>query len=51
MSEVKFVAGSDLEASGGQTEGMIRKNAIVDMCDTMCSSGVLSFASRDKEPR
>ncbi|KAI1738457.1 RmlC-like cupin domain-containing protein [Xylaria scruposa] len=34
--------GSSLEPSGGQTEGMIRSNAIVDKCDGICASSMLA---------
>ncbi|KAI0188886.1 RmlC-like cupin domain-containing protein [Xylaria flabelliformis] len=35
-------AGSSLSPSGGQTEGMIRSNAIVDKCDGICASSMLA---------
>ncbi|KAI0546724.1 RmlC-like cupin domain-containing protein [Xylaria curta] len=34
--------GSSLSPSGGQTEGMIRSNAIVDKCDGICASSMLA---------
>lgn len=36
---VTVVKASDIKPSGGQTEGMIRQNAIVDISDKICSSG------------
>jgi len=40
--EVKTVTAQTIEAqgaSGGQTDGMIRENAVTGMSDKMCSSG------------
>jgi len=40
--EVKIVTAQSIEAqgaSGGQTDGMIRENAVTGMSDKMCSSG------------
>ncbi|TRX89921.1 hypothetical protein FHL15_009193 [Xylaria flabelliformis] len=37
-----YTAGSSLSPSGGQTEGMIRSNAIVDKCDGICASSMLA---------
>ncbi|KAK4935114.1 hypothetical protein LTR66_015502 [Elasticomyces elasticus] len=36
--EVHVTPASSLETSSGQTEGMIRQNAIVDLSDKLCSS-------------
>ena len=36
---VHITKASDLKTSGGQTEGMIRQNAIVDLADNICASG------------
>jgi hypothetical protein len=38
MSEVKITKGSSLQQSGGQTDGMIRMNAITDSSDQICGS-------------
>lgn len=38
MSEVKVTKGKDLKESGGQTQGMIRMNALVDVSDQLCGS-------------
>jgi len=35
---VKVVSGDSLETSGGQTEGMIRQNALQDVSDQLCGS-------------
>lgn len=51
-TQVKIVTKSSIEsqgASGGQTDGMIRENAITGMSEKMCSSGLLSFASSLRE--
>lgn len=37
--EVRKVEASSIQTSGGQTEGMVRKGAIVDMSDKICASG------------
>jgi hypothetical protein len=37
--KVTVVAGSSLETSGGQTEGMARQNAIQGLSDQLCGSG------------
>ena len=39
--EVRKVEASSLYTNGGQTKGMIRQNAIVDMSDNICASGML----------
>ncbi|CAJ2507104.1 Uu.00g082900.m01.CDS01 [Anthostomella pinea] len=39
---VYLAKGTSLTTSGGQTEGMIRKNAIVDKCDGICASSMLA---------
>ncbi|KAI1751592.1 RmlC-like cupin domain-containing protein [Xylaria castorea] len=39
---VHLTKGSSLKPSGGQTEGMIRSNAIVDKCDGICASSMLA---------
>ncbi|KAI1078749.1 RmlC-like cupin [Whalleya microplaca] len=39
---VYLAEGSSLQASGGQTEGMIRQNAIVDKCDGICATRMLA---------
>jgi len=36
--EVRVTKGSSLKTSGGQTEGMIRMNAITDMSDQICGT-------------
>lgn len=36
---IRIVKAGDIKTSGGQTEGMIRQDAIVDVCDNMCSLG------------
>ncbi|KAI2629284.1 RmlC-like cupin [Hypomontagnella submonticulosa] len=33
---------SELKQSGGQTEGMIRSNAIVDKCEGICATSMLA---------
>ncbi|KAI1414427.1 RmlC-like cupin [Hypoxylon sp. FL1857] len=33
---------SDIKQSGGQTEGMIRSNAIVDRCEGICATHMLA---------
>jgi len=37
--KVVVVAGSSLETSGGQTNGMARQNAIQGLSDQLCGSG------------
>ncbi|EME49202.1 hypothetical protein DOTSEDRAFT_142957 [Dothistroma septosporum NZE10] len=39
---VVYTASNDLQTSGGQTEGMIRQNAIVDVCDDICASRMIA---------
>ncbi|KAI9637012.1 RmlC-like cupin domain-containing protein [Dioszegia hungarica] len=39
---VLHVPGASLQQSGGQTEGMSRKNAIMDKSDQLCSSIMLA---------
>ena len=39
---VKYVPASSLAESGGQTEGMIRQNAIVDLTDNICASRMMA---------
>ncbi|KAI8623911.1 RmlC-like cupin [Xylariaceae sp. FL1651] len=39
---VYHTKGSSLKLSGGQTEGMIRSNAIVDKCNGICASSMLA---------
>ncbi|KAI0141586.1 RmlC-like cupin [Xylariaceae sp. FL1272] len=39
---VHITKASSLQMSGGQTEGMIRSNAIVDKCDGICASSMLA---------
>jgi uncharacterized RmlC-like cupin family protein len=41
---VQHTKGASLVTSGGQTEGMIRQNAIVDKCDGICASSMLARA-------
>lgn len=42
---VQLARGSELKgASGGQTEGMVRQNAIVDRCDGLCATRMLARA-------
>lgn len=39
--EVRVKKSSELdEATGGRTEGMVRKGAIVGMCEKLCASGM-----------
>ena len=38
MGEVKVTKGSSLKQSGGQTEGMIRMNALTDVSDQICGT-------------
>ncbi|KAI8947916.1 RmlC-like cupin [Xylaria longipes] len=39
---IHLTKSSSLKPSGGQTEGMIRSNAIVDKCDGICASSMLA---------
>ncbi|KAI2465243.1 RmlC-like cupin [Annulohypoxylon bovei var. microspora] len=39
---VHLTKASSIEQSGGQTEGMIRSNAIVDKCDGICATHMLA---------
>ncbi|KAI1505723.1 RmlC-like cupin [Biscogniauxia marginata] len=39
---VYLAKGTELQTSGGQTEGMIRRNAIVDKCDGISASNMLA---------
>ncbi|KAI0468052.1 RmlC-like cupin domain-containing protein [Xylaria cf. heliscus] len=39
---VHHTKGTSLRPSGGQTEGMIRSNAIVDKCDGICATSMLA---------
>ncbi|KAI1418955.1 RmlC-like cupin domain-containing protein [Xylaria sp. FL1777] len=39
---VHLTKGASLQPSGGQTEGMVRSNAIVDKCDGICASHMLA---------
>ena len=39
---VQHVSAASLAESGGQTQGMIRQNAIVDMSDKLCSSVMIA---------
>ena len=42
---VQLAKGSELQgASGGQTEGMVRQNALVDRCDGLCATRMLARA-------
>jgi hypothetical protein len=41
MGEVHVARGSDLGVSGGQTEGMIRMNAITNLSDQVCGTRML----------
>lgn len=38
--QVHVTKASEIKTSGGQTEGMIRQNAIVDLADDICASGL-----------
>ncbi|KAF2427561.1 hypothetical protein EJ08DRAFT_637284 [Tothia fuscella] len=38
MGEVQVTKSAELVASGGQTEGMIRMNAITDLSDQLCGT-------------
>lgn len=40
--EVSVARGADLNTSGGQTQGMIRKNAIVDKSNQLCGSVMIA---------
>ncbi|KAI1435904.1 RmlC-like cupin [Xylaria sp. CBS 124048] len=37
---VHLTKGSSLQQSGGQTNGMVRSNAIVDKCDGICATSM-----------
>ena len=37
--EVHVTKAADIKTSGGQTEGMARQNAIVDLAENICASG------------
>lgn len=37
---VHLARAADLQTSGGQTDGMLRQNAITDLCDGICASRV-----------
>ncbi|KAI4863563.1 RmlC-like cupin [Hypoxylon rubiginosum] len=39
---VHLTKASAIKESGGQTEGMIRSNAIVDKCDGICATSMLA---------
>ncbi|KAI1206836.1 RmlC-like cupin [Annulohypoxylon truncatum] len=39
---VHLTKASSIKQSGGQTEGMIRSNAIVDKCDGICATHMLA---------
>ena len=39
---VIYTASDQLQTSGGQTDGMIRQNAIVDACDDICASRMIA---------
>lgn len=41
-SLVQVTKASELHANTGQTEGMVRKGAIVDKCDSICASVMLA---------
>jgi len=47
--QVHVTRAVDIKTSGGQTEGMIRQNAIVDVSDKVCSSGK-TFAATAMQP-
>lgn len=42
QNPVLVTPASDLKVSGGQTEGMIRQNALVDVCDNICASRMIA---------
>ncbi|KAI1319253.1 RmlC-like cupin domain-containing protein [Xylariaceae sp. FL0255] len=39
---VHVTKGTSLQESGGQTQGMIRSNSIVDKCDGICATSMLA---------
>ncbi|KAI1487828.1 RmlC-like cupin [Biscogniauxia mediterranea] len=39
---VILAKGNSLQTSGGQTEGMVRRNAIVDQCDSICVTNMVA---------
>lgn len=39
---VRLARAADLQTSGGQTDGMLRQNAITNLCDGICASLVSS---------
>jgi len=41
---VHVTKAADIKESGGQTQGMIRQNAIVDISDKVCASGKITFS-------
>ena len=41
MPEGLKVEASSLKTSGGQTEGLVRQGAVIDMPDKLCASGTL----------
>ncbi len=51
MGEVKVTKGSSLVQSGGQTEGMLRMNAITDLSDQICGSRALLWNSLASKKR
>lgn len=44
--EVQITKASSLQSNTGQTEGMIRKGAIIDKCDNICASGISYIAMK-----
>ncbi|KAI1391695.1 RmlC-like cupin [Hypoxylon trugodes] len=42
IQPVHLTKASTIKQSGGQTEGMIRSNAIVDKCDGICATSMLA---------
>ncbi|KAI9713700.1 MAG: hypothetical protein M1828_001389 [Chrysothrix sp. TS-e1954] len=39
---VHVTKAADIKVSGGQTEGMVRQNAIVDLADNICASVMIA---------
>ncbi|KAK7931674.1 RmlC-like cupin [Apiospora marii] len=39
---VRLAQAADLQTSGGQTDGMLRQNAITDLCDGICASRMIA---------
>ena len=39
---VRYTSASSIQTSGGQTEGMIRQNALTDVSDNICASVMIA---------